>query len=119
MDIITAQIQKDSSQINFSGAKEDISRISSKIKLGYTDSSNHTDQWINLSGANNHLVMNKKIVEGNKMPQLKGMGLKDVVFMCENMGLKVMAKGRGRVAVQSILSGEQIVKGQRIEVALN
>jgi cell division protein FtsI (penicillin-binding protein 3) len=115
----TAQIRKDSSLINFSGAKEDISRISSKIKLGYTDSTSFTDQWINLSGANNHLVMNKKPVDGNKMPQLKGMGLKDVVFLCENMGLRVMAKGRGRVAMQSILPGEQIVKGQRVEVALN
>ena len=50
---------------------------------------------------------------------LKGMGLKDVMYLCGNMGLKVNAKGVGKVIDQSIIPGETISKGQILTVALN
>ena len=53
------------------------------------------------------------------MPHLVGMGLKDVVYLCENMGLKVMIKGKGKVTVQSILPGQIFAKGQLINLELN
>jgi cell division protein FtsI (penicillin-binding protein 3) len=45
--------------------------------------------------------------------------LKDVVYLCENMGLKVSVKGKGKVAEQSILPGQPIAKGQVLSVELN
>ena len=53
------------------------------------------------------------------MPQLKGMGLKDAVFLCENIGLKLNIKGKGRVEDQSIAAGTPIAKGQIINILLN
>ena len=53
------------------------------------------------------------------MPQLKGMGLKDAVYLCENMGLRVNVKGRGKVVGQSIVAGQQVVKGEVVSVELN
>ncbi len=53
------------------------------------------------------------------MPQLKGMGLKDVLYLCENMGLKVNAKGKGKVTDQSIIPGQLIARGQMVNVELN
>ena len=53
------------------------------------------------------------------MPELKGMGLKDAVYICENMGLKLNVKGKGKVGVQSIVAGQQVVKGQLVELELN
>jgi cell division protein FtsI (penicillin-binding protein 3) len=47
------------------------------------------------------------------------MGLKDVIYLCENFGLKVNAKGRGKVAAQSITAGQPIARGQLINVELN
>jgi cell division protein FtsI (penicillin-binding protein 3) len=60
-----------------------------------------------------------KPVDVKTMPQLKGMGLKDVVVLCENIGLKVSAKGKGRVVTQSILPGQSYAKGQILNIELN
>lgn len=53
------------------------------------------------------------------MPLLKGMVLKDAVYLCENIGLLVSVKGRGKVNEQSILPGQAIAKGQTIQLLLN
>ncbi len=117
---VTRSVAKiDSSAYVYTGSKQDIQLVSGKLKLHYSDSTNRADQWINLTGLNASAVLNKKTIDPNTMPQLKGMVLKDVVYLCENMGLKVLAKGKGKVAMQSILPGQLIVKGQMINIELN
>ena len=63
-------------------------------------------------------MSNRKINDGS-MPQLKGLGLKDAVFLCENIGLKLNIKGKGRVEDQSIAAGTPIATGQIINILLN
>lgn len=116
---VTAQAKKDSSVFNYAGNKKDIAYLSQKLRLPYSDSTARMDEWVDIKGKDAVVVLNKKTVDKNTMPQLKGMGLKDVVLLCENMGLKVNAKGRGKVAEQSILPGQPVVKGQLVNVALN
>jgi cell division protein FtsI (penicillin-binding protein 3) len=53
------------------------------------------------------------------MPELKGMGLKDAVHLCEEMGMMVNVQGKGRVAEQSVLPGQAIARGQLIHLTLN
>ena len=53
------------------------------------------------------------------MPSLIGMGLKDAVYLCENMGLKLSFKGAGKITSQSIESGANISKGQLVKIELN
>ena len=55
----------------------------------------------------------------NSMPDVKGMGLKDVLFLLENRSVKVMAKGKGRVVAQSVNAGLPLAKGQTVVVELN
>lgn len=114
-----ARNKKDSSIFSYSGNKKDIAYISSKLALPYSDSTTRIDEWTDLKGKDAAVVLNKKTVDKNVMPQLKGMGLKDVVYLCENMGLKVNIRGRGRVAEQSILPGQPVVRGQLVNIALD
>jgi cell division protein FtsI (penicillin-binding protein 3) len=53
------------------------------------------------------------------MPSLEGLGLKDALNVCENMGLKVRIKGRGKVKHQSIIVGQTVTKGQEISIELS
>jgi cell division protein FtsI (penicillin-binding protein 3) len=115
----TQQKKLDSSAFSFAGMKQDMALVSSKLKMAYADSSMRTDQWIDLNGKNATVTANKKSFDEHLMPQLKGMGLKDVIYLCENFGLKVNAKGRGKVAAQSITAGQPIARGQLINVELN
>jgi len=52
------------------------------------------------------------------MPNIKGMGLKDVIYLLENMGLKVKINGKGKVMVQSIQAGTALTKGMTVYVEL-
>lgn len=115
----TQQRKTDSSAFSFAGMKQDMTMVGSRLKMSYTDSTQHTDQWIDMNGKNASVVLNKKSFDAHLMPQLKGMGLKDVIYLCENFGLKVNAKGKGKVAAQSITPGQPIARGQLINVELN
>ena len=52
------------------------------------------------------------------MPNVKGMGLKDALYILGNVGLKTRIKGSGRVIGQSILAGNRIGKGLLVQIEL-
>ena len=53
------------------------------------------------------------------MPNVKGMGVKDALFILENMGLSVELKGRGTVLSQSINSGSRISNGDLVTLEMS
>ena len=53
------------------------------------------------------------------MPNIKGMGLKDAMYLVGNAGLKARVKGSGKVINQSIMPGSKIGKGLMVEIELN
>ncbi len=57
--------------------------------------------------------------ELNKVPDVKGMGLRDAIQILESNGLSVKATGRGAVNKQSIAPGTAIMKGQQIIIELS
>jgi cell division protein FtsI (penicillin-binding protein 3) len=63
--------------------------------------------------------MRAKEMTNNRMPDVKGMGLKDVLFLLENRDIKVLARGRGKVSAQSVSAGIALSKGQTVVVELN
>jgi len=50
---------------------------------------------------------------------VRGMGLKDALYLLENMQVKVMAKGRGKVKQQSIEPGLTIDNKSAVILELN
>lgn len=115
----TATQKKDSSRYSYTGNKKDIAYINTRMKIPFVDSAARTDEWVDMNAFNAAVILQKKIVEKNTMPLLKGMGLKDVVYLCENLGLKVNVRGKGKVAGQSILAGQPVAKGQLVDIELN
>jgi cell division protein FtsI (penicillin-binding protein 3) len=55
----------------------------------------------------------------NKVPNVTGMGLKDAVYLLENLGLKVSVSGSGKVIYQSLAQNTGINKGESIKLQLN
>ena len=53
-----------------------------------------------------------------KVPNVKGLGVKDAVYMLEACGLSVRISGKGKVRSQSIQSGSTVRKGQIIYLIL-
>lgn len=103
----------------YTGARQDIKHLATNLKLGYKDVGTATDEWLDVNVNKGNVGFLAKPLDIKTMPQLKGMGLKDVVVLCENIGLKVSAKGKGRVVTQSILQGQSYAKGQILNIELN
>jgi cell division protein FtsI (penicillin-binding protein 3) len=64
------------------------------------------------------VVLTKMSDEDSVMPDLTGMGARDVVFMLEKMGVRVRLNGTGRVTSQSIPCGRSLQPGMTCEVQL-
>lgn len=57
-------------------------------------------------------------VKGNIVPDVRGYGLRDALFRLEKLGLKVKARGIGRVTQQNMQPGYHFKRGQQIEIIL-
>ena len=54
----------------------------------------------------------------NKVPNVKGLGAKDALYLLESCGLSVRISGKGKVRSQSIQAGSAVRKGQIIYLTL-
>jgi cell division protein FtsI (penicillin-binding protein 3) len=109
----------DSSYFNYIGYKNDALTLVQSLKIKTKDSANIVDDGVGIAGTKAGAKLYSKSVQLNKMRALTGMGLKDVMYLCGNMGLKVNVKGVGKVINQSVMPGESISKGMVVSVTLN
>lgn len=65
-----------------------------------------------------NVVITSLPVGEESMPDVRGMGLKDALFVLESRGLKVRVSGQGGVLMQSIPVGERIAPGATVEIIL-
>ena len=87
--------------------------------LGYSVSKvNMRASWIQAIPTESRIVFNPEAVSRNLMPDVSGMGLKDALFLLEQIGLRVIVNGRGSVVSQSIKPGTLINKGMPVVLEL-
>ncbi|MEP6926555.1 MAG: penicillin-binding protein [Ginsengibacter sp.] len=111
----------DSSSYRFSGLKTDLDKILNTFSYPLIDSA-IVGLWRSAILYNGHAQSNSAnntAVPENKVPDVTGLGLKDAVYLLENLGLKVEAKGRGKVIYQSLAQNTDFHKGQSINLQLN
>ena len=116
---LTAHVM-DTNKIQFFGLKNDIEKILSQFNYHSSDSSG-TDIWRSGVFNKNHAQLKQVYSDAvsQKIPDVTGMGLKDAVYLLENLGLKVMPKGRGKVISQSLAQNTVFHRGQSISLQLN
>ena len=57
-------------------------------------------------------------LETGVVPDVRGMGARDALYLLESSGLQVNLSGSGRVVSQSLSPGSRLVRGNRIDIAL-
>ena len=113
--------ETESGASKFYGLKTDLNDILNKFSYPSSDSATG-GSWRSTVLYNGHAELNSdfnKVPQVNRVPDVTGLGLKDAVYLLENMGLKVEAKGRGKVIYQSIAQNTDFHKGQSINLELN
>ena len=107
--------KKDSSAFFYAGNSKDIKNVYKTLDVTYKDSALQGG-WSNVFALNYQPVVKMSMVSQQVMPNVKGMGLKDALYLLENMGVKVSVKGKGKVSNQSVAPGTAVAKG--IDVVL-
>lgn len=109
----------DSNYYSYTGLQKEMKELFGKLQVPYADSASGNSEWAKVYRKPAAPMLADYTVGNKQMPQLTGMGLKDAVYACESMGLKVTIKGKGKVASQSIIAGQPVSKGQTINIQLN
>jgi len=99
--------------------KDDLKKVLSEFNIAYKDKNTETE-WVKTEKKDS-LIQFYNVPHINKeniVPNLKGMGAKDVLYLLENKGLRVTINGSGSVIWQSLQPGQEFYKGQRIIIEL-
>ncbi len=111
-------LKKDSSILNYTGFAYDFKNVLSSLKFSYSDSTQQM-HWSNISSKNNHAVLKVRNIENDEVPNVKGMGLKDALYVLENQGFNVSIQGKGKVLTQFVKNGVGIKKSTTVVLILD
>lgn len=109
---------KDSSAYYYAGAAEDIRNVLRSLNVGFTDSAAQ-NAWSSVQANNYQPVVKAVGIPKETMPNVRGMGLKDALYLLENRGVKVSVRGKGKVIAQSVSPGSPLAKGVTVILELS
>ena len=87
-----------------SGGSNSLRKAFSHVQFPY-DPWETDAEYVSANVNGNNLSISSKDESGNKVPDVRGMGLTDAVYILEKRGLKVSTAGYGKVVSQTILPG--------------
>ena len=79
---------------------------------------NSKNNWVTVDPLENKMIISNKKIAKTGVPDVRGMGARDAMYVLENVGLSVSIYGKGKVIKQSLTPGTTVNR-QRIEVFLN
>jgi cell division protein FtsI (penicillin-binding protein 3) len=115
----TAMMDENSDMGNLvcKGFRTDLLTIIKLLNKPYTSTA--TGNWAGTTSEENKLVLTDLNMGGTgTVPEVRGLGLRDAMYLLENQGLVVRVVGRGKVRQQSLKAGDNIKKGQIIILTL-
>jgi cell division protein FtsI (penicillin-binding protein 3) len=117
-NVVPLQFRLDSTFNTYAGNATEVKNIFSSLNMSYADST--TKQiWSTIYTNPVEPIMRSSVVQKKMVPDVRNMSLKDALYLLENMSVKVITKGRGKVVAQDILPGTPVTKNQNITLLLN
>ena len=105
--------------ISQNGLKDDFLAIYDELGIDVTDEAGNAD-WVMTSRdkEGKEFELKARSVDFSVVPNVKGMGLRDALYLLENSGLKVGVSGAGTVSSQSLTPGQRVQKGSYVGIVL-
>lgn len=102
-----------------SAPADELKAIFSKLNLPVNTSSGSTPSYTSAVSGNSTITLQPINIAKGTVPDVRGMGLKDALYLLENAGLKVKIEGKGKVVSQSMTPGQAINTNHIIEIQLS
>lgn len=100
-----------------SGNKKELSMICNELGISNHDQA-ETEEWVHTDIVGNSIMWTPNRVNYKLVPDVRGMTLRDALYVLENAGLEVIIEGTGRVEKQSIYPGSRLVQDKKIRIEL-
>jgi len=99
------------------GKREELLTVFDNIRVDIKNT-DLDSEWLSTKAREYDIILKPKTIKKDLIPNVKGMGAKDAIFVLENAGLSVRVVGAGKVRKQSLTPGGRFRKGQRITITL-
>jgi len=104
--------------ISLNGNKDDLDQVFTNLNVTVEDSEIYSD-WVLTSRQDSIIKYRNRTISNHLVPNVKGMGLQDALYILENAGLKVKIRGFGSVKKQSLRPGSRFRSGNKIYIELS
>jgi cell division protein FtsI (penicillin-binding protein 3) len=100
------------------GARGELVMLYDMLGIPYEDNSDGED-WVKVKTGAESVTISSKTFVNKAIPDVRGMGLRDALYLLENAGVKVLYKGTGIVKTQSITPGTRLNNMNTIRIELS
>jgi len=99
------------------GRKKDIAKVLGE--MGILNGFNFfKTEWVEANKEEDGVALTNREFKPGMIPNVKGMGVTDAVYLLEKSGLRVSLRGFGKVKSQSLRAGDPMRRGQNIMITL-
>jgi cell division protein FtsI (penicillin-binding protein 3) len=99
------------------GYRDDIDEVLGTMKVRYRRTS--SDDWVATRESGDTIRLSSVRLREGLIPDVRGMSLRDAVYLLENSGLKVRYSGKGKVLRQSPEHGSRYFEGSVVSLEMN
>jgi cell division protein FtsI (penicillin-binding protein 3) len=99
------------------GYREDINEVLKNLKVRYRRTSDN--EWVKTQESADTIRLAGVKISKGLVPDVRGMSLRDAVYLLENSGLRVKYSGKGRVLQQSPEHGARYSEGGIVSLTMN
>jgi cell division protein FtsI (penicillin-binding protein 3) len=99
------------------GYREDINEVLKNLNIRYIRSSD--DDWVATRESGDTIRLTGVRIQKGLVPDVRGMSLRDALYLLENSGLRVSYNGKGRVLRQSPEHGARFYEGSVVSLDMN
>ena len=99
------------------GCRADINEVLRNLKVRYKRTVD--DDWVTTRESGDTIRLASVKMQNGLVPDVRGMSLRDAIFLLENSGLRVRFSGKGRVLRQSPEHGARYYEGMVVSLDMN
>ncbi len=100
------------------GKSEDILKIARELDMKMVKGRPEST-LASVKKENDQILLGENEIDPGRVPDVRGMGARNAVYLLENAGLRVKVKGTGKVRQQSLTPGSQFQPGQTVYLTLS
>jgi cell division protein FtsI (penicillin-binding protein 3) len=100
------------------GYNDDLAWLCRELEIPVSSNSDHAE-WVVSFREDDGVRFAPRVIRQQQVPNVIGMNARDAIYILEQLGMKTIIKGHGKVRSQSVEPGSSLSNGQEITLKLS